>query len=119
LQTQGLTWPQISTLILEKHRTAQIKRETKETCVEEFLNLDQSMPPEITTGLGFFDHMLEQLSKHSGIAMQIRMSGDLHIDEHHTVEDTALALGQALKKACGDKWAMNRFGSFVPMDEAS
>ena len=100
-------------------RTAKITRKTNETAIEVSVNLDGIGKNEISTGIGFFDHMLEQLSKHSLIDMTIKAMGDLHIDAHHTVEDTGIALGQALKKALGDKKGIRRYGHFdLVMDEA-
>ena len=100
-------------------RTAEISRNTSETSIELGINLDGSGQSEISTGIGFFDHMLEQISKHSLIDMTINAKGDLHIDAHHTVEDTGIALGQALKEALGDKKGIRRYGHFdLVMDEA-
>ena len=100
-------------------RTATRKRITNETQIELTLNLDGSGQRTISTGVGFFDHMLDQLSRHSLIDMNIRATGDLHIDDHHTVEDVGLALGEALRTALGDKAGINRYGhSYVVMDEA-
>lgn len=100
-------------------RTAKIVRKTNETAIEIAVNLDGTGKNEISTGVGFFDHMLEQLSKHSLIDMTIKAKGDLHIDAHHTVEDTGIALGQALKEALGDKKGIRRYGHFdLVMDEA-
>lgn len=100
-------------------RTAKIERETKETKISVEINLDGTGQYEISTGVGFFDHMLEQLSKHSLIDMTIKAEGDLHIDAHHTVEDTGIAIGQALKEALGDKKGIRRYGHFdLVMDES-
>lgn len=99
-------------------RTAKIERETKETKISVEVNLDGTGQSEISTGIGFFDHMLDQLSKHSLIDMTIKCEGDLHIDAHHTVEDTGIAIGQALKEALGDKRGIRRYGHFdLVMDE--
>lgn len=99
-------------------RSATISRETKETKISVSVNLDGTGQADIKTGIGFFDHMLEQLSKHSLIDMTIEAEGDLHIDAHHTVEDTGIALGQAIKEALGDKMGINRYGHFdLVMDE--
>lgn len=100
-------------------RTASIERTTNETVVQVAINLDGNGQHDVQTGIGFFDHMLDQLSKHSLIDMKIRAKGDLHIDDHHTVEDCGLALGQAINEALGERRGINRYASFdLPMDEA-
>ena len=99
-------------------RTAKITRKTAETSIEVELNLDGTGTYDNQTGVGFFDHMLDQLSRHSLIDMTIRAKGDYHIDDHHTVEDTGIAIGQALVKALGDKKGINRYGHFaLAMDD--
>jgi imidazoleglycerol-phosphate dehydratase len=92
-------------------RTAAVSRSTKETAIEVTVNLDGAGSHDIVTGIGFFDHMLEQLSRHSLIDMTIRAKGDLHIDDHHTVEDTGIALGQAISKALGERRGITRYAS--------
>jgi imidazoleglycerol-phosphate dehydratase/histidinol-phosphatase len=118
------TWESIAHELADAPRTAIVERTTKETRVRVRIDLDRAADPEVATGLGFFDHMLEQLGKHGGFALQLSCAGDLHIDEHHTVEDSALALGQALKQALGDKRGIGRYGDSsgtgaitLPMDE--
>ena len=100
-------------------RTASLSRSTRETEITVSLDLDGRGEADISTGVGFFDHMLDQLSRHSLIDMTIRATGDLHIDDHHTVEDTGIAIGQALTAALGDKKGIRRYGSFhLAMDDA-
>src|SRR4051795_187452 len=100
-------------------RTAQIRRETGETKISLALNLDGTGKAELSTGIGFFDHMLDLLARHSLIDLTIEAKGDLHIDAHHTVEDVGIVLGQALEKALGDKRGIHRYGwAIVPMDES-
>ena len=100
-------------------RKARIERKTKETDITLALNLDRPAAARIKTGVGFFDHMLASLAKHSGLGLQVRCKGDLHVDAHHSVEDVGIALGQALKAALGDKKGVARFGhAYCPLDEA-
>ncbi|MDP9008541.1 MAG: bifunctional histidinol-phosphatase/imidazoleglycerol-phosphate dehydratase HisB [Pseudomonadota bacterium] len=114
----GETWPAITARILGQARRAHIHRKTKETDVAVDVDLSREGPSAIATGLGFFDHMLEQIAKHGGFALTLRCTGDLKIDEHHTVEDCALALGAALREALGDKRGIARYGFLLAMDEA-
>ena len=110
-------WKDIYEFLRTPQRTATIQRNTNETKVSVYLNVDGNGKSNITTGLGFFDHMLEQLSKHSGCNLDIKVKGDLHIDEHHTIEDTAIAIGEAFSKALGNKKGIARYGFLLPMDD--
>ncbi len=110
-------WNSIAHELVDAPRRAMVQRNTRETRIRVEVDLDRIADPSIHTGLPFFDHMLEQVGKHGGFALQVRTEGDLHIDEHHTVEDTGLALGQALKEALGDKRGIGRYGFTLPMDE--
>lgn len=111
------SWKEIYELLVNQNRTAEIVRKTNETDIYVSINLDGKGIHNISTGLSFFDHMLDQLSKHSGCDMEIRVIGDLHIDEHHTIEDTAIAIGQAFLKALGTKRGIERYGFLLPMDD--
>lgn len=100
-------------------RTADIRRATNETNIAFFLNLDGSGKAEIATGIGFFDHMLNSFARHGFFDLKVKVTGDLYVDSHHTIEDTGIVLGQAIREAIGDKVGIRRFGSFLlPMDEA-
>ncbi|MCL6618723.1 MAG: bifunctional histidinol-phosphatase/imidazoleglycerol-phosphate dehydratase HisB [Thermomonas hydrothermalis] len=110
-------WAGIAHALADAPRQALVERNTRETKLRVELDLDREAEPQVATGLAFFDHMLEQIGKHGGFALTIRAQGDLHVDEHHTVEDTALALGQALREALGDKRGIARYGFTLPMDE--
>ncbi len=112
------TWPDIVAQMRGELRKGSAQRTTKETAISVQVDLDQTGPISNHTGIGFFDHMLDQLASHGGFALTLSCEGDLHIDEHHTVEDCALALGTALKQALGDKRGIGRYGFVLPMDEA-
>lgn len=110
-------WDRITEFLFAGERSAIIERKTRETDVYIEMNLDGKGHTEVSTGLGFFDHMLEQIGRHSGMDLVIRVKGDLRVDEHHTIEDTAIALGEALRKALGDKRGIERYGYSLPMDD--
>ena len=111
------SWPGIASTLLDVERRAEHRRDTRETQIAVRVNLDCEEPVSIDSGLGFLDHMLEQIARHGGFSLELSCRGDLHIDEHHTVEDIALALGAALRQALGDKRGIARFGFLLPMDE--
>ena len=112
------SWSEVARLVLRTERSVQVIRKTKETDIMVNLNLDGMGNSSIQTGLGFFDHMLEQLSKHGLMDLEIKVKGDLHIDEHHTIEDTALTLGDAFSRALGTKRGIERYGFCLPMDDS-
>lgn len=112
-------WTEVAHTLLDAPRTAAVTRNTRETEIRVTVDLDREADTLAATGIGFFDHMLEQLGKHGGFALSVQCCGDLQVDEHHTVEDVALALGAALRKALGEKRGIARYGFVLPMDEAA
>lgn len=114
----GMSWSEVARELLDAPRVATVQRNTKETQISVQVDLDREANAQVHTGIGFFDHMLEALGKHGGFALTLNCVGDLHIDEHHTIEDCALALGSALKQALGDKRGIARYAFVLPMDEA-
>ena len=117
-QLTTLSWDEIYRYLKGQDRRSAVNRKTSETDITIALNLDGSGQSTINTGLGFFDHMLDQLARHGGVDLEIDVRGDLHIDEHHTIEDTALALGSAFAEALGSKKGLARYGFLLPMDDA-
>ncbi|MDH3352212.1 MAG: bifunctional histidinol-phosphatase/imidazoleglycerol-phosphate dehydratase HisB [Gammaproteobacteria bacterium] len=115
---EARTWPELVDLLCYSDRVATVERNTNETRISATVNLDTSNPIRVSTGIGFYDHMLEQIAKHGGFALTLQCDGDLEIDEHHTVEDTAICLGTSLRKALGNKFGIGRYGFLVPMDES-
>lgn len=113
----NMTWARIAEIVVAGERMASIRRTTRETDVFIELNLDGIGKSEISTGIGFFDHMLDQIAHHGNIDLKIQVKGDLLVDEHHTIEDTAIVLGQCLRKALGDKRGIERYGFCLPMDD--
>ena len=112
------SWDDIYTILRIPDRIGKVTRKTNETNIDIELNLDGTGETNISTGLGFFDHMLDQIGRHAGIDLKILVNGDLHVDEHHTVEDTAIALGEAFLKALDEKKGINRYGFLLPMDDS-
>jgi len=113
-----LTWPEIVLKLCYSDRVATVERNTNETCIRAAVNLDASGSTKVSTGIGFYDHMLEQIAKHGGFSLELMCDGDLDVDEHHTVEDTAICLGAALREALGNKYGIGRYGFLLPMDES-
>ncbi|MCK5691881.1 MAG: bifunctional histidinol-phosphatase/imidazoleglycerol-phosphate dehydratase HisB [Bacteroidales bacterium] len=111
-------WDQVYRYIRTRQRRAEVKRKTNETEIQVELSLDGEGQTEIATGLGFFDHMLDQLGQHGGLDLVVQVKGDLHVDEHHTIEDTAIALGQAFLQALGNKRGIERYAFVLPMDDS-
>ncbi len=111
-------WEDIYRYLRLQSRTTKVQRTTKETDIRIELDLDGTGQTDIDTGLRFFDHMLDQLGRHSGCDLKVKVDGDLDIDEHHTIEDTAIALGEAFAKSLGDKLGIERYGFYLPMDDA-
>ena len=127
LEQQGLNsstvcisedWDEIYSFIRSEQRKSSVSRKTGETTIEVELALDGEGKTEISTGLGFFDHMLDQLGRHGGLDLKVKATGDLHVDEHHTIEDTALTLGEAVAQALGNKRGIERYAFVLPMDDA-
>ena len=110
-------WDRVAEFLFAGERIAEVRRTTKETDIHVRVNLDGNGTCDISTGLGFFDHMLEQIGKHGGIDLTIQVKGDLYVDEHHTIEDTAIALGECLYQALGSKRGIERYGYCLPMDD--
>jgi imidazoleglycerol-phosphate dehydratase/histidinol-phosphatase len=114
----GISWPDIADSLCARSRRGSIERATNETSIRVAVDLDATNPVQIQTGIGFYDHMLEQIAKHGGFSLQVDCDGDLAVDEHHTVEDTAICIGAAIREALGDKRGVNRYGFLLPMDES-
>lgn len=117
LGRDGVTWDTVAETLFAGERTASVTRNTKETQISVSMNLDGTGKCDISTGIGFFDHMLEQIGKHGKIDLSVKTIGDLNVDEHHTIEDTALAIGECILKALGDKRGIERYGYCLPMDD--
>jgi imidazoleglycerol-phosphate dehydratase/histidinol-phosphatase len=111
-------WTGVYAYLLKNRRRALVVRETSETKIRIDMSLDGTNNHKISTGIGFFDHMLEQIARHGGMDLEVEAGGDLHVDEHHTIEDTGLALGEAFSKALGDRRGIERYGFLLPMDES-
>jgi len=112
------SWEGIYQYLRSQSRRASLERNTHETKIRIELNLDGTGKTDVNTGLGFFDHMLSQISRHANVDLTVQVDGDLHVDEHHTIEDTAIALGEAFQKALGNKKGINRYGFLLPMDDS-
>jgi imidazoleglycerol-phosphate dehydratase/histidinol-phosphatase len=116
--TDPQAWAAIAHQLADVPRTAEVRRETRETRIRCRVDLDATVPIAVASGIAFLDHMLEQLAKHGGFSLSLECTGDLQVDEHHTVEDCALALGEAMRRALGSKVGIGRYGFVLPMDEA-
>ncbi len=112
------SWSGLVHQVLDQPRVGEVLRETKETRIRVRVDLDAEQPTAVSTGIGFLDHMLEQVARHGGFALELQCAGDLQVDEHHTTEDVALALGEALRRALDDKRGIGRYGFVLPMDES-
>lgn len=117
LGRDGMTWDKIAELLFAGERTATVSRKTKETDIETSVNIDGTGKCDINTGIGFFDHMLEQIARHGLIDLKVRCNGDLNVDEHHSIEDTAIVLGQCIERCLGSKRGIERYGFCLPMDD--
>lgn len=117
LNNKDITWNKVAEILFAGERIAEVKRITKETSIHIRVNLDGTGLCDVSTGLGFFDHMLEQIGKHGMMDLMVHTAGDLEVDEHHTIEDTAIALGECILKALGDKRGIERYGYSLPMDD--
>jgi imidazoleglycerol-phosphate dehydratase / histidinol-phosphatase len=117
-QGDTLAWPDIVDLLCRSARYSEVMRTTSETSINVQINLDTAQPIRIATGIGFYDHMLEQVAKHGGFSLILECDGDLDVDGHHTVEDTAICLGEVLRNALGNRLGIGRYGFVVPMDES-
>lgn len=117
LGQDGITWDKIAEILFAGERIAEYKRKTNETDIYVKLNIDGTGKCDISTGLGFFDHMLEQIGRHGMMDLTVHTDGDLNVDEHHTIEDTAIAIGECLLRALGDKRGIERYGYCLPMDD--
>lgn len=114
----SMTWPDVVELLCYSDRVANVERNTNETRISASVNLDTNSRISVDTGIGFYNHMLEQIAKHGGFSLTLHCRGDLDVDEHHTVEDSAICLGMALREALGNKFGIGRYGFLLPMDES-
>lgn len=118
IELESASWKEIYEFLRKAERSAEIKRTTNETDIYISLNLDGTGQSDISTGLKFFDHMLDQIARHGQMDVEIKVNGDLEVDEHHTIEDTAIALGEVFSKALGNKMGIERYGFCLPMDDS-